>query len=153
MKDEYLADLFSQNVGKKAYIEYHRSGPGDCWSAEYSSVEGGLESCSAEAQVVVLSSKSGVVHFRYTTACVESVGIALTDKAPKETERQMSKQKFPPGWDEARVQRLIAHYDQMEDDELTAEDEAALEAEGQTLMMVPTELVPTVRELIAKAEA
>jgi hypothetical protein len=65
----------------------------------------------------------------------------------------MSKQKFPPGWDEARVQRLIAHYDQMEDDELTAEDEAALEAEGQTLMMVPTELVPTVRELIAKAEA
>jgi hypothetical protein len=63
----------------------------------------------------------------------------------------MSKQKFPPGWDEDRVQRLIARYDQMSDDELTAEDEAALEAEGQTLMVIPTELVPSVRELIAKA--
>ena len=65
----------------------------------------------------------------------------------------MSKQKFPPGWDEARVRSLIAHYDQMDDDELTAEDEAALQAEGQTLMMIPTELVPSVRELIAKAGA
>jgi hypothetical protein len=65
----------------------------------------------------------------------------------------MSKQKFPPGWDQARVQRLIAHYDQMNDDELTAEDEAALEAEGQTLMVIPTQLVPSVRELIAKAGA
>jgi hypothetical protein len=65
----------------------------------------------------------------------------------------MSKQKFPAGWDEARVQRLIAHYDQMDDDELTAEDEAALDAEGQTLMVIPSELVPSVRELIAKANA
>ena len=37
----------------------------------------------------------------------------------------MSKQEFPPGWDEARVQRLIAHYDQMDDDAMVAEDEAA----------------------------
>lgn len=65
----------------------------------------------------------------------------------------MSKQKFPEGWDEARVQRLIAEYDQKDDDALTAEDEAALETEGQTLMVIPTELVPTVRELIAKASA
>jgi hypothetical protein len=65
----------------------------------------------------------------------------------------MNEQKFPPGWDEARVQRLIAHYDQMDDDELTAEDEAALETDGQTLMVVPTELVSSVRELIAKSGA
>lgn len=62
----------------------------------------------------------------------------------------MSEQKFPPGWDEARVRRLIACYDQMDDDAMVAEDEAALEAEGQTLMVVPTELVPAVRELIAR---
>jgi len=62
----------------------------------------------------------------------------------------MSKQKFPPGWDQARVERLIAHYDNMDDDALVAEDEAAKEAQGQTLMIVPTELVPTVRELIAR---
>jgi hypothetical protein len=65
----------------------------------------------------------------------------------------MSKLNFPAGWDEARVQRLIAHYDQMDDDELTAEDEAALDAEGQTPMVIPSELVPSVRDLIAKAGA
>ena len=62
----------------------------------------------------------------------------------------MSKPEFPPGWDAARVQRLIAHYDEMDDDALVAEDEAAQEEEGQTLMVVPTELVPAVRELIAR---
>jgi hypothetical protein len=49
------------------------------------------------------------------------------------------------------VRRLIAHYDQMDDDELTAEVEAAWDTEGQTLMVIPTDLVPSVRELIAKA--
>lgn len=62
----------------------------------------------------------------------------------------MSVQKFPPGWDEARVKRLITHYDEMGEDELLAEDAASLEAEGQTLMMVPTDLVPSIRELIAR---
>ncbi len=62
----------------------------------------------------------------------------------------MSEQRFPAGWDQARVERLIAHYDALDDDEWIAEDEAAETAEGQTLMIVPTELVPTVRELIAR---
>ena len=65
-------------------------------------------------------------------------------------ERQMNVQNFPPGWDEKRVQRLIQHYEEMDDDDLLAEDEAATEVEGQTLMMVPTELVPMVRALIAR---
>jgi len=34
-----------------------------------------------------------------------------------------------------------------------AEDEAVLEAEGQTVMEVPSDLVPKIRELIAKHEA
>lgn len=63
----------------------------------------------------------------------------------------MTEQKFPTGWDEARVKRLIAHYDEMDDDAMIAEDEAAAEAEGQTLMVVPTELVPAVRKLIAES--
>ena len=62
----------------------------------------------------------------------------------------MNDQKFPPGWDKARVERLIAHYDAKSDDELVAEDEAAVEDKGQTVMIVPTDLVPTVRELIAR---
>jgi hypothetical protein len=62
----------------------------------------------------------------------------------------MSKQKFPPGWDEDRVKRLMAHYEEMDEDEQVAEDEAAAEVEGQTLMVVPTDLVPAVRELITR---
>jgi hypothetical protein len=37
----------------------------------------------------------------------------------------MSNPKFPPGWDEARVQKLLARYDQMDDEEMMAEEEAA----------------------------
>lgn len=60
----------------------------------------------------------------------------------------MIDQKFPPGWDEARVQRLIAHYDAMNDDEMIAEDEAAQEVKGKTLHMtcriVPKLILATV---------
>jgi hypothetical protein len=62
----------------------------------------------------------------------------------------MSEQQYPPSWDQARVQRLIDHYENMDEDELLAEDEAAREAEGQTIMMIPTDLVPAVRELLAR---
>lgn len=62
----------------------------------------------------------------------------------------MRKSAFPPGWDEERVRRVIAHYETQTEDEAVAEDEAALEREGETLMEVPTELVPTVRALIAQ---
>ncbi len=62
----------------------------------------------------------------------------------------MKQEKFPPGWDEARVRRVIAHYEEQTEDEAVAEDEAAFEAVDQTVMEIPTELVPKVRELIAK---
>jgi hypothetical protein len=62
----------------------------------------------------------------------------------------MSKQKFPPGWDEARVKNLLQHYEQMDDEVLIAEDEAASELKGQTLMVIPTEYVSAVRELIER---
>ena len=63
----------------------------------------------------------------------------------------MKKQsKFPPGWDEARVRRVLEHYDTQTDDEAVAEDEASFEATTHTAMEVPVDLVPAVRELIAK---
>lgn len=66
----------------------------------------------------------------------------------------MKKQnKFPPGWDEERVQSVIAHYDQQTEDEAVAEAEEALQNESSTLIEVPIELVPAVRELIAKHAA
>ena len=63
----------------------------------------------------------------------------------------MSKRtKFPDGWDEARVKRVLEHYEGQSEEQVVAEDEAASEQRDQTLMEVPNELVPTVRELIAK---
>jgi hypothetical protein len=63
----------------------------------------------------------------------------------------MSKRsKFPEGWDETRVKRVLEHYESQADEQAVAEDEAAAEQKGQTLMEVPRDLVPAVRELIAK---
>jgi len=62
----------------------------------------------------------------------------------------MRQNKFPAGWDEARVQKVIAHYERQTPEEAVAEDEAAFAREDETVMKVPHRLVPTVRELIAK---
>ena len=62
----------------------------------------------------------------------------------------MAQSRFPPGWDEERVQKVLAHYETQSEDEALAEDEAACETPGQTLMEVPSDLVPAVRELIAR---
>ncbi len=62
----------------------------------------------------------------------------------------MKQRTFPPGWDEDRVKRVLAHYASQSEEEAVAEDEATFDTLGQTLMEVPTELVPAVRELIAK---
>ena len=65
----------------------------------------------------------------------------------------MTQSKFPVGWDEARVRRVLEHYEAQSDGEAVAEDEAAYEATTHTMMEVPVELVPAVRELIAKRAA
>ncbi len=62
----------------------------------------------------------------------------------------MRKTKFPPGWDEDRVRKVLAHYEEQTEEEAVAEDEAAFEEPKETVMEVPKELVPTVRDLIAK---
>ena len=62
----------------------------------------------------------------------------------------MKHDKFPSGWDEERVSRVLAHYEEQTEAEAVAEDEAAFEDRTQTVMEIPTELVPAVRELIAR---
>lgn len=62
----------------------------------------------------------------------------------------MSKTNYPPGWDEERVRRVLDHYETQSDEQAVAEDEDAYEAPTDTTMAVPVDLVPTVRELIAK---
>lgn len=66
---------------------------------------------------------------------------------------EMKQSKFPPGWDEERVKKVLSHYESQSEEEAVAEDEAAFETPEQTVMEVPTDLVPTVRELIAKRKS
>ena len=65
----------------------------------------------------------------------------------------MTDTKYPAGWDQERVKRVLAHYEQQTDDEAVAEDEAAYESTTHTAMEVPVDLVPAVRELLAKRRA
>ena len=63
----------------------------------------------------------------------------------------MSHSRFPEGWDERRVRDLLAFYEAQTEDEAVAEDEACV-SPGDTVMIVPHELVPIVRNLIAKRQ-
>ena len=45
---------------------------------------------------------------------------------------------------------MLAYYEEQTEEEAVAEDEAAFVEPKETVMEVPKELVPTVRELIAK---
>jgi len=65
----------------------------------------------------------------------------------------MKDNKFPAGWDEERLRRLLAHYEQQSDAETVAEDEAIFEDPNHTVIEVPSELVPVIRELIARHQA
>ena len=58
--------------------------------------------------------------------------------------------RFPEGWDDERVQRVLEHYDQQSETEAVAEDEAAYEKQTESVVEVPVELVPEVRALIAR---
>ena len=65
----------------------------------------------------------------------------------------MKQSRFPKGWNEDRVKRVLDHYENQTEDEAVAEDEAAWEDQAHTFIEVPNELVPAVRELIAKRGA
>ena len=46
----------------------------------------------------------------------------------------MKQSKYPVGWDEERVRRVLEHYEAQSDEESVAEDEAAYEATTHTMM-------------------
>ena len=62
----------------------------------------------------------------------------------------MTAKKYPRGWDEARVRRVLDYYDSQSDEEAAAEIDAAF---ASTTMEVPVALVPIVRQLIAKRKS
>jgi hypothetical protein len=45
---------------------------------------------------------------------------------------------------------VLANYENQTEDVARAEHAAAYEAEGQTVMIVPTDLVPAIRQLLAR---
>ncbi len=62
----------------------------------------------------------------------------------------MKQNKFPPGWDEEQVRRVLAHYEEQTEAKAVAEDEATFEDQTRMVMEIPTDLVPAVWELIAR---
>jgi hypothetical protein len=65
-------------------------------------------------------------------------------------ETQMKKRnRFPKGWNEARVREVLDHYESQTEEEAVAEDEAAFRNRDQTVMVVPKRLVPAITKLIS----
>jgi hypothetical protein len=62
----------------------------------------------------------------------------------------MIKNKFPKGWDENRVKSVLAYYEGQSEYEAIAEDESAWDDTTQTFIEVPNDLIPYIRELIAR---
>jgi len=61
-----------------------------------------------------------------------------------------SKQAYPRGWNAKRVKEVLAYYDRQTEEAELAEYEKAMKVEGQAMMLVPKELVPEIRRLIAR---
>ncbi len=65
----------------------------------------------------------------------------------------MTKQsKYPSGWNKERVLRVLDHYESQSEEEAVAEDEAAYEELNHTFIKIPNDLIPQIRELLAKRE-
>ena len=62
----------------------------------------------------------------------------------------MKHQRFPRGWDEERVRRVLEHYEHQTDVEAVAEDEAAYGHKDTAMIAVPRVLVPRIRTMIAR---
>ena len=62
----------------------------------------------------------------------------------------MTNDPFPPGWNEERVRKVLEHYERQTDEPAVAEDEAVFTDRPETVISVPVDLVPAVRELIGK---
>ena len=66
----------------------------------------------------------------------------------------MKKQnRFPPGWNDARVLRVLSQYEKQSDVGAVAGDGAAYRSTTMTAMKIPVGLVPAVRALLAKRRA
>ena len=63
----------------------------------------------------------------------------------------MTKNRFPKGWTDEKVRS--AHYERQTEEEALAEDEAAFSDPTKTVIEVPREFLPAIREMIAKHQS
>jgi hypothetical protein len=63
----------------------------------------------------------------------------------------MKQNKYPAGWSERKVRKVLKHYESQTEEQAIAEDEASFELKDQTVMIVPKRLVPEITKLIAKS--
>jgi hypothetical protein len=61
----------------------------------------------------------------------------------------MSETRLPDEWTEDKIKRVLGHYEEQSEADAVLEDGAAVRP-SETVMTVPRDLVPVVRELIAK---
>lgn len=61
----------------------------------------------------------------------------------------MNENRFSAGWGEEKMRRVLAYYEEPTEEDALIVDEAGIEP-SETVMIVPHDLVPKVRELIAK---
>ena len=57
--------------------------------------------------------------------------------------------KYPRGWNRKKVQDLIDYYEKQTEEEAVAEAEAAFNDSRQTVVLVPTALLPKVHKLLS----
>ena len=60
--------------------------------------------------------------------------------------------RFPKGWNEARVREVLEHHESQTEEEAVAEDEAAFRRRDHTVVVVPKGLVPAITKLVAREE-
>jgi len=95
-----------------------------------------------------------------TRQCVSDNSISVTGQTSHsiqtthEEKAQMKKlNRFPKGWNEARVREVLEHYEGQTEEEAVAEDEAAYHKRNYTVVVVPKRLVPAITKLVAREKA
>jgi hypothetical protein len=63
----------------------------------------------------------------------------------------MSQSRFPKGWDDKKVGRVLARYVNQTEEDAAVEDQAGVRS-SETVTSIPRELVSEVRALIAKRQ-
>jgi hypothetical protein len=58
--------------------------------------------------------------------------------------------KFPKGWDDAKVRRVLSHYEKQTPTQAVIEDDLPYKRRRRSTFSVPVKLIPAVRKLLAK---